>query len=141
MNNFSEERRGLAGNLASAFCSAAEFLNQSLIGGFTVGALMFIVALIAAVTLSQNLGTYLFVYLLIIATIAGQVAHILICRRTGLGEYLLEMGLRLAGLGVGWWITYAFLDFDSFVGVIPIIVMPFVGDGVHALYRKRFPQT
>ena len=82
--------------------------------------------------------TPLFAYLFIIVAIPGHFAYILVCKRDGLGDYLLEPGLRYAGLGVGWLITYAFLDMDSFLGVLPIIIGPFVGDGICALYRKWY---
>ena len=32
-------------------------------------------------------------------------------------------------------------DDDSFLGVFPIMIGPFVGDGVHALFRKWYRKT
>ena len=138
MQNFPKQRKGPASNLASAFCSAAEFLSEVKIGGIRTGILLLFVALIAAMTAYNYLDTFLFAFPLIIGIIAGQVAHILICKRKGLSDYLIERGIRLASLGAGWRISYAFLDFDSFLGVVPIMVAPFVGDGVHALFRKSY---
>ena len=138
MNNFPQERKGLASNLASALCRATEFLNETKIGGITVGAVLLIAALVAAFMSYSYFDTPVFVYLFIIVVIPGHFAYILVCKRDGLGDYLLEPGLRYAGLGVGWLITYAFLDMDSFLGVLPIIIGPFVGDGICALYRKWY---
>ena len=103
MRNLPEQRKGSAGKIASSFCSAVEFLSDAKIGGCTVGILLFFAALIAAMTAHYYFDTFLFVYLLIIVAFAGQVAHILICKREGLRDYLLTTGLRLAGLGAGWW--------------------------------------
>ena len=136
MHNFPEQRKGPAVNLVSAFCSAAEFLGEAKIGGIKAGTVLLFAALIAAVVASILFDTPLFVYLFIFGTIPAQIAHFLICKRKGLGDYLLERGLRYAGLGVGWWIARPFFDDDSFLGVFPITIGPFVGDGLHALIRK-----
>ena len=141
MHNFPEQRKGPAVNLASAFCSAAEFLGEAKIGGIKAGTVLLFAALIAAVVASILFDTPLFVYLFIFGTIPAQIAHFLICKREGLGDYLLERGLRYAGLGVGWWIARPFFDDDSFLGVFPIMIGPFVGDGVHALFRKWYRKT
>ena len=98
-------------------------------------------ALIAAWAASIHFDTPLFVYLFIFGTIPTQIAQFLICKREGLGDYLLEIGLRYAGLGVGWWIAHAYFDYNSFLGVFPIMIGPFVGDGVHALFRKWYRKT
>ena len=136
MHNFPEQRKGPAVNLASAFCSAAEFLSEAKIGGIKAGTVLLFAALIAALVASIRFDTPLFVYLFIFGTIPAQIAQFLICKRKGLGDYLLETGLRYAGLGVGWWIAHAFFDYNSFLGVFPMMIGPFVGDGVHALIRK-----
>ncbi len=138
MNNFPQERKGLASSLASALCRATEFLTETKIGGITVGAVLLIAALVAAFMSYSYFDTPLFVYLFIIVAIPGRLAYILVCKRDGLGDFLLEPGLRYAGLGVGWLITYAFLEMDSFLGVLPIFIGPFVGDGIYALYRKWY---
>lgn len=138
MQSFPEKRKGLAKSFASALCRGTEFLTETKIGGITVGALLFIVALFAAFMVYSYLDTPLFLYLFIIVAIPGHFAYILVCRRDGLGDFLLEPGLRYAGLGVGSLITYAFLEMDSFSGVLPILIGPFVGDGICALYRKWF---
>ena len=116
MQSFPEKRKGLAENLATAFCSASEFLSETKIGGITVGAVLLIAALFSAFMAYSYFDTPLFAYLFIIVAIPGHLAYILVCKRDGLGDYLLEPGLRYAGLGVGWLITYAFLDMDSFFG-------------------------
>ena len=136
MHNFPEQRKRPAVNLASAFCSAAEILSVAKIGGIKAGTVLLFAALFAALVASIRFDTPLFVYLFIFGTIPAQIAHILICKRKGLGDYLLEIGLRYAGLGVGWWIAHAFFDYNSFLGVFPMMIGPFVGDGVHALIRK-----
>ena len=138
MHNFPEQRKGPAVNLASAFCSAAEFLGEVKIGGIKAGTVLLFAALIAALAASIHFDTPLFVYLFIFGTIPTQIAQFLICKREGLGDYLLEIGLRYAGLGVGWWIARAFFDDDSFLGVFPITIGLFAGDGVYALYRKWY---
>ena len=141
MHNFPEQRKGPAVNLASAFCSAAEFLGEAKIGGIKAGTVLLFAALIVALVAYYLFDTLLFVYLLILGAIPGQIAQFLICKREGLGDYLLERGLRYAGLGVGWWIARPFFDDDSFLGVFPIMIGPFVGDGVHALFRKWYRKT
>ena len=138
MHNFPEQRKRPAVNLASAFCSAAEILSEAKIGGIKAGTVLLFAALFAALVASIRFDTPLFVYLFIFGTIPAQIAHFLICKRKGLGDYLLEIGLRYAGLGVGWWIARPFFDDDSFLGVFPIMIGPFVGDGVHALFRKWY---
>lgn len=141
MQSFPEKRKGLAENLATAFCSTSEFLSQTKILGVSIGSLIFLAALIAAITAYNNLDSYLYAILIIVVVIPGQVAHFLICERKGLGDYLLETGFRLASVGVGWWISYTFFDLNSFSGVFPIIIVPFIGEGVYALYRKRFSKV
>ena len=141
MHNFPEQRKGPAANLASAFCSATEFLSEAKIGGIKAGTVLLFAALIAALVASIHFDTPLFVYLFIFGTIPAQIARFLICKRKGLGDYLLEIGLRYAGLGVGWWIAHAYFDYNSFLGVFPIMIGPFVGDGVHALFRKWYRKT
>ncbi len=141
MRNLPEQRRGSAGKIASSFCSAVEFLSDAKIGGCTVGILVFFAALIAAMTAHYYFDTFLFVYLLIIVAFAGQVAHILICKREGLADYLLSVGLRFAGLGVGWWIANTFFDYGSFLIVFPMMIGGFAGDGVRVLIRKWYRQA
>ena len=136
MHNFPEQRKRPAVNLASAFCSAAEFLGEAKIGGIKAGTVLLFAALIVALVADYLFDTPLFVYLLILGAIPAQIAQFLICKREGLGDYLLEIGLRYAGLGVGWWIAHAYFDYNSFLGVFPIMIGPFVGDGLHALIRK-----
>ena len=141
MRNLPEQRKESAGKIGSSFCSAVEFLSDAKIGGCTVGILLFFAALIAAMTAHYYFDTFLFVYLLIIVAFAGQVAHILICKREGLRDYLLTTGLRLAGLGAGFGIAYAFLDHPSLLGVLSIVIGTFAGDGILALIRKWYRQA
>lgn len=138
MQSFPQKRKGLASSLASALCKTTEFLTETKIGGITVGAALFIAVLFAAFMAYRYFDTPLFLYLFIIATIPGHLAYVLVCKRDGLGDFLVEPGLRYAGVGIGWLITYTFLEMDSFLGVLPIIIGPFVGDGICALYRKWY---
>ncbi len=138
MHSFPEQRKGLADKLASAFCNAAEFLREEKIGGIKAGTVFFFTVLIAAVIAYSLYPTLIFFYVLIIGGTVGQIAQFLICKRKGLGDYLVEIGLRYAGLAVGWWISYTYSDFDSFSSAFPIMIGPFVGDGVFALYRKWY---
>ena len=103
--------------------------------------MLLVAALIAALVASIHFDTLLFVYLFIFGTIPAQIAQFLICKRKGLGDYLLETGLRYAGLGVGWWIARAFFNDDSFLSIFSLMIGPFVGDGVHALFRKWYRKT
>lgn len=138
MQEFPEQRKGLAANLAKAFCNAAEFLSEGDIGGLNAGAVTFFVALAAAFIGLIFFHTAFFVYLVVIGSIAGQIAYFLICKRTCLGGYLLETSMRVAAVGLGWMISNAFLDRNSFLGVLPIVILPFVGEGAHALYRRWY---
>jgi len=136
MQSFPEKRKGPAENLASAFCSAANFLSEEKIGGIKAGTLFLFAALIAAFFAYNLYPTLLYLYLLIIGGIVGQIAHFLICKRKGLGDYLLETGLRYGGMAVGWWISYAFIGLDTFSSFFPVAIGPFVGEGIYSLYRK-----
>ena len=137
MHNFPEQRKGPAANLASAFCSAAEFLSDGKIGGLKAGTVVIFGALIAVWIASSYVDAFLVWYLLFIGLISGPVARILICRRKGLIDYLLSTGLKLAGLGIGYWIANAFL-YDPFLRALSIVIGLFVGDGIYALYRKWY---
>ncbi len=90
MQSFPEKRKELAENLASALCNATEFLTETKIGGITVGAVLVIAALFAAFITYSYFDTPLFVYLFIIVAIPGHLAYILVCKRDGLRDYLLE---------------------------------------------------
>ena len=141
MKSFPEERKGLAENLASAFCSAARFLGEEKIGGIKAGTLFLFALLIAALFAYNLFPTLLYFQLIIIGGIVGQIAHFLICKLKGLGDYLLETGLRYGGMAVGWWISYAFIGLDTSSSFLPVAIGPFVGDGIYALYRKWFRKT
>ena len=104
MENLPERRKGLADNLASAFCSAAEFLSDTKIAGVSVGTLTIFAAVIAAGYAYAYVDTFLFMLFLFVGILGGQFTHILICKREGLRDYLLTTGLRFAGLGAGFWI-------------------------------------
>ena len=100
---------------------------------------MFIIAAMTAALIAYNLyPTLIFLYLLIFGGIVGQIAQFLVCKRKGLGDYLLETGLRYAGMAVGWWISYAYVGFDSFSSVLPMTIGTLLGDGVYALYRRWY---
>lgn len=136
MQSFPQKRKGLAENLASAFCSAARFLSEEKIVGIKAGTVFFFAVLISAFFAYNLFPTLIFLYLIIIGGIGGQIAHFLICKREGLGDYLLETGLRYAGMAVGWWISYAFIGLNTSSSFFLIAIGPFVGDGIYALYRK-----
>ena len=68
-------------------------------------------------------------------------AHFLIYRREtlrSLRDELLSLGIAAAGFGAGIWISFAYLDDDSVLTDLPILVGLFVGWGVDFLIRKRF---
>lgn len=140
MHNFPQQRKGLTEILGSAFCSAAEYLGEEKIGGIKAGTVLLFTVLIAAVIAYHYLyPTPIFIYFIIFGGIIGQIALFLICKREGLGDYLLETGLRYAGLAVGWWLTITV--YDSLSSAFPMIIGPLVGDGVYALYRKWYRKT
>ena len=140
MHNFPQQRKGLAEILGSALCSAAEYLSGEKIGGIKAGTVLFFTVLIAAVIAYHYLyPTPNLFYFIIFGGIIGQIALFLVCKREGLGDYLLEIGLTYAGLAVGWWLTITFDD--SLSSAFPMIIGPFVGDGVYALYRKWYRKT
>ena len=136
MQDSPEKGIGPVTKLAPAFCSVVEFLSETKILGVSVGFLIFLASLFAFLSAYRNLESVPYAFLFIIVVVVGQVAHFLICNQKGLGNHLLETGIRLASLGAGWLISYAFFDLNSFSGVFPILVAPFVGDGIYALYRK-----
>lgn len=138
MNSFPEKRKGLAESLASALCSTAIYLSYEKLGGIKAGTLFFFALLIAAFFVYNLFPTLILLYLIIIGGIVGQIAHFLICKRIGLGDFLLETVLRFAGMAVGWWVSYAFIGLDTFSSIFPIAFGPFVGDGIYVLYRKWF---
>ena len=141
MQSFPEKQKGLAENLATAFCSVAKFLSEEKIGGIKAGKVFFFAVLIAALLAYYMFPTLIFLYLIIIGGIVGQIAQFLICKRKGLGDYLLQTGLTYGGMAVGWWISHTFLGLDTFSSVFPIIFGLFVGEGIYSLYRKRFRRT
>ena len=65
MQKSPEQRKGPAANLATAFCSAAEFLNEGEIGGLKAGSVVFFFALIAAIIGLSFFHTAIFLYLLL----------------------------------------------------------------------------
>lgn len=141
MQSFPEKRKGLAENLATAFCSVASFLSEEKIGGIKAGTLFFFAVLIAALFTYYMFPTLMILYPIIIGGIVGQIAHFLICKRKGLGDYLLKTGLTYGGMAVGWWISFTSLGLDTFLSVFPFIFGPLVGEGIYSLYRKRFRRT
>ncbi len=76
-----------------------------------------------------------------IAVMATTYAHNLIYRREmlrSLREELLSLGIGAAGFGAGIWISFAYLDDDSFLSVFPMFVGLIVASVANALIRKRF---
>ena len=77
----------------------------------------------------------------VIAVMATTYAHTLIYRREtlrSLRDELLSLGIGAAGLGAGIWISFAYLDDDSFYSGLPISVGLFVALGVETLIRKWY---
>ena len=114
MQSFPEKRKGPTENLASAFCSAARFLSEE--NRWDKGWDSSFLRSPDCCPDAYNLfPTLMILYLLIIGGIAGQIAHFLVCKRKGLGDYLLETGLRYGGMAVGWWISIpSWASFSSF---------------------------
>ena len=78
------------------------------------------------------------------AAMATTYAHILIYRREilrTLRDELLSWGIAAAGFGTGIWISFAYLDGNSFLGDLPIIAGLFVAWGVDSIVRKRFREA
>ena len=76
-----------------------------------------------------------------IATMATIYAHFLIYRRDtlrSLRDELLSLGILAAGFGAGIWISFAYLDDDSFLSGFPMFVGLIVASVADALIRKRF---
>ncbi len=76
----------------------------------------------------------------VIAVMTTSHVHTLIYRRESLRslrDELASWGIVAAGLGAGIWISFAYLDGDSFLGSLPIIVGLFVAWGVDSLISKR----
>jgi hypothetical protein len=65
-------------------------------------------------------------------------AYVLIYKRTSPRDVLLSLGIAAAGFGAGIWISFAYLDADSRLSALPILVGVLVASGADALIRKRF---
>lgn len=75
-----------------------------------------------------------------IAALTTTYVHTLIYKREtlrSLRDELFSLGIVAAGFGAGIWISFAYLDGDSFLGSLPIIVGIFVAWGVDSLISKR----
>ena len=78
------------------------------------------------------------------AAMATAYAHNLFYRREelrSLRNELLSWGIVVVGFGGGIWISFAYLDGDSFLGHLPIVVGIFVACGVELIVRKRFREA
>ncbi|MDE0140108.1 MAG: hypothetical protein OXI80_07900 [Caldilineaceae bacterium] len=78
------------------------------------------------------------------ACMATSYVHILIFRQEmlrSLRDELLSWGIAAAGFGAGIWISFAYMDGNSFVGDLPIIAGLFVAWGVDSIVRKRFREA
>ena len=76
-----------------------------------------------------------------IAALTTTYVHTIIYKREtlrSLRDELFSLGIVAASSGAGIWISFAYLDGDSFLGSLPIIVGIFVAWGVESLIRKRF---
>lgn len=84
------------------------------------------------------------IVLMATVAMATAYAHILVYRRESLRslrDELLSWGIAAAGLGAGIWISFAYMDGDSFLGDLPIIAGLFVAWGVDSIVRKRFREA
>ena len=113
-----------------------EFLTETKIGGITVGAVLLIVALFSAFMSYSYFDTPLIFYLLFIGVIAGNVAHIQICKREGLKQHLFWEMLRIAGVAIGVWFSETIFENSLLLGVIAIAIGAYAGDFVRALISK-----
>lgn len=78
------------------------------------------------------------------AVMVTTYAHILIYRREmlrSLRDELLSWGIAAAGFGAGIWVSFAYLDDDSFLGDLPIVAGLLVAWGVESIVRKRFREA
>ncbi|MCZ0940241.1 MAG: hypothetical protein OXJ55_16475 [Caldilineaceae bacterium] len=78
------------------------------------------------------------------AVMATTYAHILIYRREmlrSLRDELLSWGIAAAGFGAGIWVSFAYLDGNSFLGDLPIVAGLFAAWGVDSMVRKRFREA
>ena len=73
-----------------------------------------------------------------IAIFAVVYPYALIYKRTSPRDALLSLGIAAAGFGAGIWISFAYLDDDSFLSGLPMLVGLIVAWGVDFLIRKRF---
>lgn len=79
-----------------------------------------------------------------IAVMVATYVHFLIYRREklrSLREELLSWGIVAAGFGAGMWISFAYLDGDSFLGDLPMYSGLLVALGADVLIRKWFRQA
>ena len=73
-----------------------------------------------------------------IAIFAVSYPYALIYKRTSPRDALLSLGILAAGFGAGIWISFAYLDDDSFLSGFPMLVGLIVALGSDVLIRKRF---
>ena len=132
-----EQTKGSTGRLASSFCIAADYLSEPKVGGgLTVGSLLILAGLITALLFLWFFDSPLIFYLLFIGVIAGNVAHIQICKREGLKQHLFWEMLRIAGIVIGVWFSRTIFENSLLLGVTAIAIGAYAGDFVRALISK-----
>ena len=137
MNNSLGRQDGPAVRSSSLFCSAAAFLRDARVGGWSVGILVLIVAMMVASTAYSFFDSYIPFYIFLAAIMSGEIAYILACKREKTYGHLLEFCVRYAALGLCWWLVVSYPDFPSFLGVLVIAIGPFVGTKASAFLCKR----
>ena len=137
MHNSPGRQDGAVVRRSSLFCSAVAFLREARVGGFSAGILVLFAALIVALTAYSFFDSYIPLYILVAATMSGQIAHILACKRESSYGDLLEFCVRYAVLGLCLWLAVSYLEFSSILGVLVVFIGPLVGTKAAALLRKR----
>ena len=101
----------------------------------------FAIAMLIQVAFFSGSGDRLDPIFMFTAAMATTYAHTLIYRRDtlrSLRDELLSLGILAAGFGAGIWISFAYLDDDSFLTGFPMLVGLIVALGSDVLIRKRF---
>ncbi|MCY3994464.1 MAG: hypothetical protein OXF50_24790 [Caldilineaceae bacterium] len=137
MHNSPGRQDGAVVRRSSLFCSAAAFLRDARVGGFSAGILVLSAALIVALTAYRFIDSYIPLYILVAATMSGQIAHILACKRESVYGDLLEFCVHYAVLGLSLWLAVSDLVFPSILGVLVVFIGSFVGAKASALLRKK----
>ena len=137
MHNSPGRQDGAVLRRSSLFCSAVAFLRDARVGGFSARILVLFAAFIVAFTAYSFFDSYIPLYIFVAATMSGQIAHILACKRESAYGDLIEFCVRYAVWGLCVWLAVSYLVFPSFLGVLVVFIGPLVGTKAAALLRKR----